>query len=36
MFVPADEIQLEKDVWFTKLNNEQIKSVEDYLDSKKN
>jgi hypothetical protein len=34
-FIPADEIQLEKDVWFTKLNNEQIKSVEQFLDSKR-
>jgi len=34
-FVPADEVRLKKDVWFSKLSNEQIKSVEKFLDSKK-
>jgi len=33
-FVPADVVRLKKDVWFIKLGNEQIKSVEKYLDSK--
>jgi hypothetical protein len=34
-FVPADVVRLKKDVWFSKINNEQIKSVEKYLESKK-
>jgi len=34
-FVPADVIRLKKDVWFSKINNEQITSVEKYLESKK-
>ncbi len=31
-FVPADVVRLKKDAWFTKLGNEQIKSVEQFLD----
>ena len=34
-FVPADVVRLKEDVWFTKLRNEQIKSVEQFLDLKK-
>ena len=34
-FVPADEVRLKKDVWFSKLSEEQIKSVENFLESKK-
>jgi len=34
-FVPADVVRLKEDVWFTKLDNEQIKSIEQFLDSKK-
>ena len=34
-FVPADEVRLKKDVWFSKLCDEQIKSVENFLESKK-
>ena len=33
-FVPADVVRLKKDVWFTKLGNEQIKVVEKFLDLK--
>ena len=33
-FVAADVIRLKKDVWFSKLGNEQIKSVEKFLESK--
>jgi len=29
-FVPADVIRLEKDVWFTRLDNEQIAVVEKF------
>ena len=32
-FVPADEVRLKKDVWFSKLSDEQIKSVEKFLES---
>ena len=32
-FVPADVVRLKKDVWFSRLNNEQIKSVENFYDS---
>jgi hypothetical protein len=31
-FVPADVIRLKEDLWFTKLGNEQIKSIEQFLD----
>ena len=34
-FVPADVVRLKKDAWFGKLNNEQITSVEKFLESKK-
>ena len=34
-FVPADVVRLNKDVWFSKLGNKQIKSVENFLDSQK-
>ena len=34
-FVPADVIRLENDVWFSKINNEQIKLVEKFLESNK-
>jgi len=34
-FVPADVVRLKKDVWFSKLSNEQIKSVDKFLESKK-
>ena len=34
-FVSADIVKLKKDVWFSKLSNEQIKSVETSLGSKK-
>ena len=33
-FVPADVVRLKKDAWFSKINNEQIKSVEKFLESK--
>ena len=33
-FVPADVVHFKKDVWFTKLNNEQITSVENFFNSK--
>jgi hypothetical protein len=32
-FVPADVVRLKKDVWFDKLNLEQITSVEKYLEN---
>jgi len=32
-FVPAEVVHLKKDVWFSKLCDEQIKSVEKFLDS---
>ena len=32
-FVPADVIRIKKDVWFSKLSNEQIVSVEKFFDS---
>ena len=34
-FVPADVVRLNNDVWFSKLGNKQIKSVENFLDSQK-
>ena len=34
-FVPADVVRLKKDVWFNKLNTEQIKIVDKFLESKK-
>jgi len=34
-FVPADVVRLKKDLWFSKLSNEQITSAEKYLVSKK-
>ena len=34
-FVPADVIRLKKEVWFSKLSNEQITSVDKFLESKK-
>ena len=34
-FVPADVVRLKKDVWFSKLGDEQIKSVEKSLDLSK-
>ena len=30
-FVPADVVRLKKDVWFSKLNSEQVDSVEQFL-----
>ena len=33
-FVPGDVVRLKKDVWYSKLINEQIKSVEKFLESK--
>jgi len=30
-FVPADVVRLKKDVWFSKLSNEQVWIVEQYL-----
>jgi len=33
-FVPADVVRLKKDAWFSKLNSEQITSVEKFLESK--
>jgi len=35
-FVPADVVHLKKDVWFSKLSNEQITSVDKFLESTKN
>jgi len=32
-FVPADVVRLKKDVWFCKLNSEQVGSVEQFLAS---
>jgi hypothetical protein len=32
-FVPVDVVKLEKDVWFRKLNSEQVSSVEEFLSS---
>jgi len=34
-FVPADIVRLKKDAWFSKLSNEQIISVEKFLETKK-
>ena len=34
-FVPADVIHLKKDVWFGKLDDEQIKSVEIFTEINK-
>ena len=33
-FVPADVVDLKKDAWFSKLGNEQITSVEKFLETK--
>ncbi len=33
-FVPADVVRLKKEVWFSKLSNDQIERVEEYLDEK--
>ena len=32
-FVPVEVVRLKKDVWFSKINNEQTKSVEKFLKS---
>ena len=34
-FVPSDVVKLKNDDWFNKLTNEQIKSVEKFLESRK-
>ena len=34
-FVPADVVRLKNDIWFSELNNFQIKSAETYLQLKK-
>ena len=34
-FVPAEVVRLKKDLWFSKISNEQIISVEKFLESKK-
>ena len=34
-FVPADVVRLKKDLWFSKLGNEQIRLIEEFLESKK-
>jgi len=34
-FVPADVIRQKKNLWFGKLDDEQMKSVENFLESKK-
>jgi len=34
-FVPANVVRLKKDLWFRKLSDEQIKSVEKFLESKR-
>jgi len=33
-FVPVDVLRLKKDVWFSRLSNDQIASVEKFLESK--
>ena len=33
-FVPADVVRLKNEVWFSRLSNEQIVSVEKFLESK--
>ena len=30
-FVPADVVRLKKEVWFSKLNSDQLVKVEEYL-----
>jgi len=35
-FVPADVVRLKKDVWFSKLNSEQISEIEKFLSESKN
>jgi len=30
-FVPADVVRLKKDVWFKKLDSEQVKSIDKFL-----
>jgi hypothetical protein len=34
-FVPADVVRLKKDVWFSKIDSEQMALVEEFLASKK-
>ena len=34
-FVPADVVRLKNEVYFSRLSDEQIKSVEKFLESKK-
>ena len=34
-FVPAEVVRLKNDVWFNRLENEQMKSVGKFLESKK-
>ncbi len=34
-FVPSDVVRLKKDIWFSKINNEQITLVEKFLASRK-
>jgi len=33
-FAPVDVLRLKKDIWFSKLNSEQINSVEKFLETK--
>jgi len=33
-FVPADVVRLKKDVWFSKINDEQIILIEKFLELK--
>ena len=33
-FVSADVVDLKKDVWFSKLDSEQISNIEEYLDKR--
>ena len=33
-FVPADVVRLKKDLWFSKLDDSQITSVEKFLEQK--
>ena len=34
-FVPADVVRFKKEVWFNVLDNEQIQSAQEFLESKK-
>ena len=34
-FVPADVVRLKSNIWLSKLNDEQLTSVEKFLESKK-